>query len=121
MQAHSCAARGLRRESAELRKLVAEHDDRVADHQLGVHDFAVRAFHDASFFCAEGLLVKFDRADRVAHGKKRGESVVSIGNWFYGHTASLGRTFSESSVHQKRGTNVNVRRKSRFLRSLTTK
>src|SRR4029077_17031496 len=85
VQPHAYAAAAERRQRPELRPFVAQHDDRVANLQLGVHDFAVRAFGDPSLLCAERLLVEFDGAHRVTNSKEWCESVISLRDRFYGH------------------------------------
>jgi hypothetical protein len=50
-----------------LLEFVGQHEDRVADAQLGMHDFAVRSFHYALFFGAKCFLVELNGASCVAH------------------------------------------------------
>src|SRR5258706_4110180 len=72
-----------------------------------MHDFAVWAFRGASFHGTECLFVEFDGADRVANDQIRRQSVISLGNWFYGHKDSPRREISRSKVYTKeKGANV---------------
>src|SRR5262249_15485563 len=70
----------LWRRAAPLRVLVAEHDDGVADANLGVHHLAVGRVHAHGLLGAEGLLVERNGLGRVADGQIRRDDVVALGN-----------------------------------------
>src|SRR5580704_3624262 len=89
VQPHPRTASGQWGHGSVLREFVGEHKERIADAQLGMHDLAVRSFHDAFLNCAKGLLVELDGASRVAHGHVWGEGVVALGNCLNGHLSLL--------------------------------
>ena len=60
--------------------LVVEHDDRIADADLGMHDLAVRSWRPRQYFGAERLRVPVERAGRIVHDEVRRYRVVSGGN-----------------------------------------
>ncbi len=74
-----------RRRSAErLRAFLAhhdvvQHDARVADPDLGMHDLAVRTDTAAQFFGAERLRVPVNRLRRVVQRELRRDRVIPIG------------------------------------------
>src|SRR6266516_671176 len=73
----------LRRAAAELGKLVTEHEDGIADLELGVHDaFAIGARHATDFFCAEDILVKIDSGRGVADVQVRSDGMKTVRDWF---------------------------------------
>src|SRR4029077_5454945 len=91
VESAAAVSNGLRRERAEIGKFVSQHDDRVADHQLRMHDFAIRTFHYSSLLGAERLFVELNCFRCVANREIRSQCVVSIGNWFHCHKASWKR------------------------------
>src|SRR5437879_4851485 len=99
VQAHGRAADGLRRESAELWIFVAQHDQRISDLHLSMHHFSVGSLRNSSLLSSECLLVELDCSFCVAHGEKRSERVIALGNGFYGHTGLHRRDFP-SSLHR---------------------
>ena len=83
--ADGCAADRLGRGRPELRRFVAQHDDRVADLDLRVRDAAVRPGHAESLLRAERLLVELDRLGGLATHEVRRHGVVpgGIGATFF--------------------------------------
>src|ERR1700683_836027 len=88
VQSHAGAASALRRQSAHLRKLIAQHQHGVADAQLGMHDFPVRSFHNTFFHGTECLLVELDCAGSIADSHIWSNGVVTLRYSFYGHNCS---------------------------------
>src|SRR5205814_3663698 len=67
---------------------VGEHQDGVADLELGVPDLAVGPAHDPALLGVERLLVEVDRLLRVLDGEARVDAVVALGNPVGGHGSS---------------------------------
>ena len=66
--------------AAVLGKGVGQHEHRVADAQLGVHDLAAGAVHAPDYLGAEGAPVERQRLGRVVAHQVRGNAVESFGN-----------------------------------------
>ena len=77
---HRGAVQGLRGGGPHLRGLVAQHDDRVADPDLGVHQLPVGPGHARQLLRAERLHVEGDGVGRAADGERGGDRSVCIRN-----------------------------------------
>ena len=72
-------------------KFVAQHQDRIANGQFGVHDYAARSGHAHSFLGVEDLLVIIDCPGRTLADDCGSNGMESFRNRFYGaHSSSLG-------------------------------
>lgn len=71
------------------RHFAAEHEDGIADGQLGVHHvFAIGRHEPRIFPRAESFFVELNGRRTVGHDDVRGERVESIGNGF-GHDSTF--------------------------------
>src|SRR6266566_3003583 len=65
---------------------LGDHDRRVADRHLGVHDRSIRPLDRLMrYFPSERLLKEFDDLRRTAHGEIRRDSMIALGNGFCCH------------------------------------
>src|SRR5215207_1762566 len=80
----------LRSLRARLRERIGEHEDRVADLELRVHDRAVWSGHAAALLGAERALVEVDRGRRVVDGEIRHEGAVTLGDRLWHVPTSCG-------------------------------
>src|SRR5579864_7792004 len=85
-----CFSTGCER-ATPLRKLVIQHDNRIANLQGSMHHFTAGSVADVQDLRIQRLLVEFDCACRIAHCDVRCEGVKAFRNWFYfvGHGASI--------------------------------
>src|SRR5579864_2079652 len=85
-----CFSTGRER-ATPLRKLVIQHDNRIANLQGSMHHFTVGSVADVQDLRIQRLFVEFDCACRIAHCDVRCEGVKAFWNWFYfvGHGASI--------------------------------
>jgi hypothetical protein len=64
---------------------LAEHDPRVANLQLGVHDRAVLPLHLFADLRVKRPPCKFDQLLRVVDDEVGSDGVVALRNWFHSH------------------------------------
>ncbi len=100
----------LGRRVAVVGKFIVEHEDRIADDELGVHDFRVWSLRDITRFSAKRLLVKSNCLPRVAHNDLGGKG----GKIFFVHRVGHGLIIP--AIFNLR----NLTRESAWLRSLQT-
>src|SRR5271167_1661508 len=72
-----------RRRRVPFRILIREHQDGIADPDLGVHYLSLRPKAEAHQFSAEGTMVKVGGRLGVAHDNMRGKCVKTFGNRRY--------------------------------------
>jgi hypothetical protein len=77
------AFQGQRAIAAPVGKVVGQHDARVADADLGVHDLAAWAGHAADLGCAEGLFIEVQGIGRTRAHKVGRDGVEAFGNGAY--------------------------------------
>src|SRR3954471_16782708 len=81
MQSTASTAEGLRCfAQAHVWKFVGDKDDRVADFEFGMHDFAIGTRHAHQFFGAQSFLVKLDCFGSTADNEAWSHCVESLGN-----------------------------------------
>src|SRR5262245_56276796 len=61
MKHNGCTASRTRSESTKIGKFVIQHDDRISDFNLGMHDRPARAIMDSTDFSTESFFIKFNR------------------------------------------------------------
>ncbi len=76
IETHRRAAVRLRALGVHPGHFVGEHDDRVADPDLGVHDAPARTRHTHGFGRSERFLIEVDRARGVVHDHVRRHRVI---------------------------------------------
>jgi hypothetical protein len=81
---HACATERKWRKGMVLWKLIAQHNDRIADFEICMHYPPVIVLGDTTNFGAKGLFVELQRLGRVAAEELRRDGVEPFGNWFYG-------------------------------------
>src|SRR5215218_6949428 len=88
----------LRRPRIGLRERIREHQDRVADPDLGVRDLPVGPEHARELGRAERALVELDRLRPVVDGERRRQGVVALWNRLNSHSPpSEGREHPDRS------------------------
>src|SRR2546423_12163263 len=76
----------LGRAAAEFGKLIAEHEEGIADFEFGVHNgLAIGTGHTTDLFGAEDVFVKVDSRRGVADVQVRGDGMKTVRNWFCCH------------------------------------
>src|SRR5437867_2912816 len=106
---HRRAAHGLGAAVFHVRELVGEHDQRVADLELGMADLAAGCAHAHALPRAEHGSIEVDRIARAIDGEVRCDFRVALGDRLYvrhgvllsvsfkGRRAGYTRTFSVAS------------------------
>src|SRR5712671_3966811 len=79
------SSEGLRAPEAALRRLLAQHDARVADLDLGVGDRPVGHRIAGQLLGAKGFLVELERGGGALDDEVGGHGVVSIRDRLHGH------------------------------------
>src|SRR5204863_10041803 len=74
------ATQGLRALGTLLGHLVGDHDDRVADLELCVHDLPVWTREPHDLLGGERLLIEIDGPDRAGHDQVRSDGMVPFGD-----------------------------------------
>src|ERR1700722_5869526 len=88
-QPHAGSAERLRATMAHFGMLIREHDDRIANLDLGVPYPPIRARHAHQLNGAECPLVEIDCVGAPFDNEIGGDRVVTVGNWLGGHNLLL--------------------------------
>ena len=87
-QAHRSSAQRLR-SPIVAHAFVRQHDRRIANLNLRMHDGVVRPGHSHEFGRAKGFLVKIDRAARTFNDQIGSYRVITLRNRFHSHSGLL--------------------------------
>jgi hypothetical protein len=103
------AAQGLRGTAFATWRLVAQHQNRIADFDLGVPNFSIRDIHAKDFGRAEGPFIEIDGARRIGKGEIGSHCMVAGRNRLH-LTSHKFTSWDSSRPYHRFGLRIRLRR-----------